>query len=146
MAKRKKKKAAENKGGRPPEKVSDKVDYSQLAFLCQKGATDRELAHFYHVAESTINRWKKDEKFKEVMSKSKAVANDRIKAALFSRGVGMVTGEGTLVEKHLPPDVDACKFWLVNRDGENWRLKQDINITKPIKVEFPYRKNQKKKR
>jgi hypothetical protein len=42
----------------------------------------------------------------------------------------------TPIMKHYPPDTGACFIWLKNRDPENWRDKQDIelNIPKAIKV------------
>ena len=143
-AKQKKKTKPKNKGGRPKEKVSDKIDYDQLAFLCQKGATDVELAHFFGKAKSTINRWKKSADFKKVLDANKAMADDIIEHALFERAKGMQMGEGAMA-KIAFPDVEAIKFWLMNRRGKKWRIKQEIDIPGTIKVEFPYRKNPKGK-
>lgn len=145
MAKTKKKPAAKKKNGRPPEKVSDKVDHEQLALLCQKGFTDIDLAHFYKKAKSTINRWKADEKFKQILHDNKAIANDQVKNALFNRAIGttLLGADGT-PSKVLPADVEAIKFWLMNRDGDEWRIKQDHTVTKPIKVELDYRKEKDK--
>ncbi len=147
MAKRKKKTAAKKKNGRTKEKVSDKVDYEQLALLCQKGFTDVELAHFYGKAKSTINRWKSDEKFMTILKDNKGIANEQVKNALFNRAIGttLLGPEGTPV-KILPADVEAIKFWLMNRDGDEWRIKQDTTISKPIKVDLDYRNKPKKKR
>ena len=33
------------------------------------------------------------------------------------------------VEKHYPPDVTACIFWLKNRMREEWRDKQEVQHT-----------------
>ena len=106
----KKKKAKSIKTRGLGKKISDAIDLQKLAMLCQKGFIDRELAQFYGVAESTINRWKKDPGFKEIVARNKAVADDLVENAMYSRAIGMTIGAGTLNEKPLPPDVEAGKF------------------------------------
>ena len=33
------------------------------------------------------------------------------------------------VEEDVPPDTTAAIFWLKNRQGKNWRDKQDVAVT-----------------
>jgi hypothetical protein len=47
-----------NKGGRPTKYEHEYAD--QAKKLCFLGFIDRELAGFFEVEESTINKWKKD--------------------------------------------------------------------------------------
>ncbi len=37
----------------------------------------------------------------------------------------------TPVTKHYPPDVGAAKYWLNNRQPENWRNQVDIEVSLP---------------
>lgn len=117
--------------GRP---TKYKADYARMASkACQLGATDKDLADLFNVAESTINNWKLDHpEFLESLKTSKAMSDDLVKRSLFERATGYQhqedkifnnNGEAMVVPttKHHPPDVTACIFWLKNRDPDNWR-------------------------
>lgn len=129
--------ATKNKVGRPS---SYRKEYAEQARkLCLLGYTDVELAAFFDVAESTINKWKNDHPdFSESLKKGKAVADGEVAAKLFHRATGYEHPEddiravdGSIVItptiKHYPPDTTAAIFWLKNRQGKKWRDKQDIN-------------------
>jgi hypothetical protein len=108
---------------------------AQAAKLCRLGATDRELADFFGVTESTLNLWKiQHPKFSESLKVSKGAADQRVKRSLYQRAVGYshpdvhvsnFQGAITLtpIVKHYPPDPTSVIFWLKNRDPENWRDK-----------------------
>jgi len=36
------------------------------------------------------------------------------------------------VEEEIPPDTTAAIFWLKNRQGKNWREKQELAITADV--------------
>lgn len=123
-------------GGRPS-KYNPK--FNEQAFkLCLLGATDKELADFFEVSESTLNLWKKDNpKFSESLKDGKSQADAIIASKLFHRATGyqhedtdikMYEGKiiTTSITKHYPPDTTACIFWLKNRQPEKWRDKQEI--------------------
>lgn len=103
-------------------------------------ATDRELAELLQITDYTLANWKdKHPDFAEAVSKAKAVADARVEAKLFERAVGysyraqkatQFKGEPVVIdyEEHIPPDVEAQKFWLKNRQPDKWSDKRDLNV------------------
>lgn len=125
-----------NKGGRP---TSFRPRFTQLAYqFALLGATDKQMAEFFGVAESTFNLWKQRQKgFSESIKKGKAEADAIIAASLFHRAKGythkavkILQHEGSSYEheytEHYPPDATAAIFWLKNRQPELWRDKQHV--------------------
>jgi len=132
--------------GRP---TSFKEEYVELVYnYCLLGATDVKLSEFFGVCEKTLNNWKKDyPHFLQSIRKGKEIADSQIANALFHRAKGykhretkIATYEGVIsdekeYDKHYPPDVKACQFWLKNRQPELWREKMEVDHTtdgKPI--------------
>jgi len=119
-------------------------------------STDKDLADFFEVKESTLNLWKKEfPKFMESLKKGKLQADANVASRLYQRALGykydevtfekvdnkvnlemMTTGEiktndsykKKVVIKELAPDVIAGIFWLKNRQKDNWRDKHDLTI------------------
>ncbi|AEI37725.1 MAG: helix-turn-helix domain-containing protein [Zymomonas mobilis subsp. pomaceae] len=121
---------------------SFKSDYvPQARKLAKLGATNRELAEFFDVSIRTIGRWILNHpEFARAVRVGKAVADDRVEASLYKRAVGysydcqkvmMVAGKPEIVEfvEHLPPDINACNFWLRNRRPKQWNDKQKTEVT-----------------
>jgi hypothetical protein len=131
--------------------------------LCLLGATDEELGDFFHVDESTINRWKiAFPSFCESVNRGKTAADAEVAASLFKRACGfryneiktkevltqdedadgnMVDGELKAVEvvstvKEVPPDTGAAFIWLKNRRGKDWKDKQEIEINNTLGPEL----------
>lgn len=114
---------------------------TQAAKLCALGATDRELADFFEVAESTLNLWKiQHPEFSESLKMAKGVADRRVEQSLYRRALGYshdsvhvsnYQGDVTLtpIVEHFPPDTTACIFWLKNRRPDEWRDKLDIETS-----------------
>jgi hypothetical protein len=110
----------------------------QAAKLCRLGATDRELAEFFKVAESTLNLWKLQyQEFSESLKRGKDEADARVEQSLYRRALGYshdavhvsnFQGAVTLtpIVEHHPPDTTACIFWLKNRRPVDWRDKQSV--------------------
>lgn len=127
-----------NLGGRPTKYQA--AFNRQVYKLCLLGATDKELADFFEVAESTLNNWKIEfPKFLESIKKGKKQADAAVAEKLFKRATGYSHPDVdikvikddivvTKLTKHYPPDTTAAIFWLKNRDKENWRDKQVIDI------------------
>jgi hypothetical protein len=119
------------KKGRPTKFDPDKC--RQAEALCKLGATDRELAEFFKVSESTLNLWKlQHADFSEALKVGKEAADKRVEQSLYRRAMGYshdevhisnYMGEVTLtpIVKQYPPDTTACIFWLKNRKPAEWR-------------------------
>lgn len=135
--------------GRP---TKYKEEYNEQVYkLCLLGATDKDLADFFEVTESTINLWKQDYlEFSESLKRGKIEADAVIASKLYHRAKGyehkdiqFATFQGEITDqveyvKHYPPDTTAAIFWLKNRQPTKWRDKQEIdqNISqeKPFEV------------
>lgn len=130
--------AGSGSAGRP---TCYREKYNKQAYrLCLLGATDDELAEFFEVDVSTINRWKIDHSgFYESLKKGKMSADSRVAERLYERAMGYShpeihvsnhQGEITQTEliKHYPPDTAAAFIWLKNRQPGKWRDKIEVGI------------------
>lgn len=130
-----KSKSPKTKTGRP---TSYKPEYTEQATkLARLGATDKEMADFFSVAESTFHKWKLDyPQFSESLKAGKILSDAEVSSRLYSRALGyshddvdirVIDNEivQTRLTKHYPPDTTACIFWLKNRQPEKWRDKPE---------------------
>jgi len=101
--------------------TSYRDDYpDQAKRLCLLGYTDKELAEFFKVCESTINNWKHDHpEFLESIKDGKENADCEVVESLY--------------EKACDGDTTAQIFWLKNRQSKNWRDKQEIKQELEVK-------------
>lgn len=126
--------------GRP---TDFKPEYcEQVEKLCKLGATDKEIADFFGIAESTLNNWKlRHPEFMESLKKGKLLADVKVAESLYSRATGYV-GKKTVtaniqgvisdvkeVDEYVGPDVTACIFWLKNRQPDKWRDKVQQEVS-----------------
>jgi hypothetical protein len=123
-------------GGRPSKYKA--IYAEQAEKLCRLGATDVQLAEFFHVSEVTLNAWKKKyPEFLQSLKDGKEIADSVVVKSLFQRAKGYEhpedkifnnNGEPLVVPtiKHYPPDTTAAIFWLKNRDPVRWRDTQHI--------------------
>jgi len=129
-----------------PTKYQD--DYAVQAYkLCLLGAIDTELADFFEVSESTINKWKLEhEIFSESIKEGKEEADFKVAESLFHRACGYSHpedkifnngGEEMVVRttKQYPPDTTAGIFWLKNRQKDKWRDKTEQEFTGKVQVD-----------
>lgn len=117
----------------------------QARKLCLLGYTDKQLADFFEVNESTITRWKhKYPEFRTSIKKGKVVADAQVVDSLYNRALGMEVTEvevrgndenkiKRVIKKYIPPDTTAQIFWLKNRQPELWREKS--TIANEVKIE-----------
>lgn len=126
------------KTGRPSKFQPEMVE--QARRLCTLGATDREVADFFHVSESTLNLWKLEHPaFSESLKLGKDAADERVEKSLYRRALGYSheavkifadpkTGAEQIVPftEHYPPDTTAAIFWLKNRKPAEWRDRQEL--------------------
>lgn len=141
-----------NEGGRP---TDYSPDYNEQAYkLCLLGATDKDMADFFDVTETTINNWKQEHKefFESIRAgKTKAdleIAQSLYKSAQDKKIIEQVpfkckevyyNNEGKRVEREVvqivevekvvPADFRAQQFWLKNRKSDTWRDKQEVDHT-----------------
>ena len=150
---------AKHAGGRPSK--YDSIDLKQVTMFCRLGATDEELAEFLGIAVSTLNKWKTEHpEFMEAIKKGKVISDFKVVNSLYKRAIGFKCKKqsvfkckvveydenGRRVEHEelktkeyidqVPPDSTACFFWLKNRRKEDWRDKQDINVTGGVNIVY----------
>ena len=112
-----------------------------ITMLSRKGLTDKEMAVCCQVDASTFEKWKKAHPdFFLSLNDCKALADHEVERSLYERACGYShpedkifnnNGEPLIVKtiKHYPPDPTAMIFWLKNRQPQNWRDKQEVEVT-----------------
>lgn len=124
--------------GRPTDFREEFIE--QVYKLCILGATDKQIADFFNIQESTLNNWKiKHPEFLESIKKGKIIADMEVANSLFHRAKGyslkatkFATFNGQITDQveyieNLPPDTTAGIFWLKNRQSKQWREKQEVD-------------------
>lgn len=127
--------ASKKKAGRPS---MYRVAYNQQAEkLCRLGATDRDIADFFGVSETTLNNWKlKHPSLLESLKRGKDEVDALVEQSLFRRATGYThpatkffQAGGEILRQdyveHYPPDATSMIFWLKNRQPDRWRDKRD---------------------
>lgn len=125
----------------------------QAEKLCKKGFIDTEIADFFEVALSTLNKWKLDHKeFSESLKRGKVHSDSAVVDALYGRALGYEFKETkveidaenkektTTTTKQMAGDTTAQIFWLKNRQPEQWRTNpeptDDEQTGKPLEINF----------
>ena len=133
--------------GRPSE-YDLKKTAKQAKKACLMGATDKDLADFFGVSETTINNWKNEHpEFLESIREGKELADSNVAKSLYERANGYThpevhvsnyQGKITLTKliKHYPPETTAGIFWLKNRQPDKWRDRREVTGAdgKPIEM------------
>ncbi len=137
-----------NEGGRPSEY---KEEYNKLAYdYTLLGATDKQLAEFFGISESTIDNWKKEHpEFLGAIRAGKEIADMEVANSFFQNAKGYVTKNVRPIRKKVwneeaqrlvdeiemveeivqhPPNTQAGVFWLKNRQPKKWRDKSEVEI------------------
>jgi hypothetical protein len=106
--------------------------------MCENGATEPDVARALGVDRVTLWRWKAEHPdFCNAVKTAKAIADDRVEAALYERATGYSIettklfhegGKVIAVEQleHYPPDPTSMIFWLKNRRPLDWRDRREI--------------------
>lgn len=128
--------------GRPSEYLPQYCD--QVRRLALLGLTNKEIAAFFEVDESTLENWMvAHPEFLRSLKEGKADADSKIVEKLYYRAMGYshpdehisnYQGEITItpITKHYPPDTTAAIFWLKNRQRKLWRNKDDDSSNEGI--------------
>lgn len=117
-----------------------KPDYAERAReLCILGATNRLLAEHFGVARSTIDQWLATiPEFTSAVWDGREHADLAVIRGLFTRATGYTRKAEKVVhyhgetstatyDVHVPPDVQACIFWLRNRRPQQWRETAELD-------------------
>lgn len=115
----------------------------QVKRLCLLGITDAQIAKVLLISEATLNSWKHSHpEFLESMREGKEVADANVAAALYHRAVGYSHDDEEIkvvdkaiervpVVKQYPPDTQAIRLWLMNRQPHLFRERTVTEITGP---------------
>lgn len=107
----------------------------QARKLCLLGATNEKLADFFGVAVSTVDKWLAEiPEFSGAVREGREDADANVARSLYQRALGyshpavkIQQYQGDVIEtpytEHYPPDTEAAKWWLRNRQPELWREK-----------------------
>lgn len=116
--------------------------YADMAYrLCLLGSTNKQLAEAFGVCVNTIDNWRaKHFEFQMAVYRGKTEADMQVVESLFQRATGcshkdtkFASHEGKITDarefmRHLPPDIQACMYWLNNRQGYRWTSKQQVDV------------------
>lgn len=102
--------------------------------VARKGGSDEELADVFGVPLDTWMKWRKAyPAFADAIEEGRTMADANVVHAMYKRAIGYaqptekihVTKWGSVLrvdtKEHIPPDVGAGKFWLTNRQPQNWK-------------------------
>lgn len=137
-------KSKKGSAGRPSK--YSKIFAPRLAeMLARAGMTDKEMAIYIGIAESTFHKWKIDHpEFMEAITKGKEEPDDKVEAAMFRTAIGyfedeatqhskivdgekVITGQ-TITHRYFPGNVAAQIFWSKNRRPDRWKDRQEIGV------------------
>ncbi len=136
--------ASGNRGGGRP--TAYKPEFCAIARkMCELGATDEDLAEALGVSERTVRTWMVlHEDFSAACRVGKQAADDLVERRFYNRAVGyafdavkifMPAGATEPVyapyREHVPPDVNAARFWLQNRRLDQWGEEPVVNHVAP---------------
>ncbi len=111
-----------SKGGRPPFEVNQKI-IDKVEKLAAQGLAEYQIASVLGICHETL-RVKK----KEFSAFSAAIKEGKAK--------GIATITNSLFEKAKAGDVVAQKYFLNNRDNDNWNERKDVSIKTPEGITF----------
>lgn len=122
------------------EKVLARLE--EIGAWAREGYTEEDIAKELGISYSGFRNYKKQHmELVGVLTENKKIADNAVRAALFKRATGYTytkerkergeDGKLIVVEKatvEVAADVSAAKFWLTNRDPENWKDRQSKDI------------------
>jgi hypothetical protein len=118
----------------------------QAIKLSEYGATDQEMADFFEVDVRTLYRWKHDhDDFCQALKTGKETADERVERSLYQKAIGYEQDEVKIFmpagadepvyapfRAKIAPDTTAAIFWLKNRRSQEWRDKNETQLSGEI--------------
>lgn len=114
-------------------------DFAELAYKhCLLGATPEQVASLLRVTEQTIYNWMdRHPEFAIAMEEGRGIADMNVSLSLYKKATGFThkavkvfqfQGQPVVVPytEVVPPDTDAAKFWLKNRQPQQWKEKVEV--------------------
>ena len=114
---------------------------------CRNGADNKGICKRLGIAPTTLKRIRKEyPEVNDLLKEGKDEADFKVESSLYRRAIGYEVEETTTevkvgeigsaqatvikkVKKHNAGDTTAQIFWLKNRKPDEWRDKQDVNVT-----------------
>lgn len=109
-------------------------EWELLGWLLRRGWIDSQIADYLGVHRTSIKVWKnKYPDFFQFVKENKRIANESVVFSLYERATGYDYYEQKIhfdkdgnvytadTVRHVPPDVGAIRYWLNNREPENWK-------------------------
>jgi hypothetical protein len=134
----------------PGRKSAYRAEFAeQSRKLCLLGATDKELASFFEVSETTIQNWKRAHPaFLASIADGRVIADANVADSLYKRATGEFiqleklvkvkgsdgneTYEAVRYKSYLPGDPNAAFRWLLNRRRQDWADKSELALSGTI--------------
>jgi len=112
------------------------------------GLNDEQIAGKMGISKSTFYEWqKKFPEFAEAICEGKEIPDRNVENALYKRACGFEYEEVTKevdeingkmitkrVKKYYPPDATSMIFYLKNRKPEEWRDKQQVELSGSLDI------------
>lgn len=118
---------------------------AQAAKLCELGATNADLAHFFEVSERTIERWQvRNESFAIASRVGKEHADEKVKVAFYKLAKGYEYDEEYIDKRGVkqtrrvvvPPNAMAATKWLAVRGNKEFAEKTQVEHSGAIATKF----------
>lgn len=122
--------------GRPTKYKEEFAEQGKrLALL---GMTNEQLAKYFDVCVSSIDKWLRDiPEFSSAIKSGREDADAMVVNSLYNKAIGYMHPERSTVkdgetvvesERYYPPDTVAQIFWLKNRQRAKWRDKAETSL------------------
>lgn len=101
--------------------LNDEVNRTLLSGWARNGLTDKQMCENMGISKDTFYKWKRENSdFADLLKANKDYADTQVENALYKAAI-----EG---------NTTAQIFWLKNRRRDNWRDKQDVEVSGDISI------------
>jgi hypothetical protein len=117
----------------------------QARRLALLGLNDEDMAQALNIDRNTLGQWKREHvEFNSAIARGGVHADAKVAEATYRRAIGyrhpavkIMQYEGQVIEvpytEHYPPDTNAARLWLMNRQPDKWRDRQQVDVTGTFK-------------